>query len=200
MGRRRLAAATAGLLLPACAWAGASAAAGPAGAAAADSAASGVVARIVQTGGRPGPGRELPLRIELSWEGRPERHAPGRPELTVPAGAGLVLGGTGSSFDGQRSTWWTEARLTLPERGGPWTLGPASVPLREARNAEDGRPALAHAGAVLVGSKAPFGGLLGQAAGSAVVMAPTLLWLLWRDRSLARESESPRAADAGEGG
>lgn len=78
--------------------------------------------------GNASPGSEITIQVELSWDGRPEQILPRVPQVEIPDGAALRLGSTGSRYDGERSVWWTNGTVTLPDRGGPYVIGPASIP------------------------------------------------------------------------
>jgi hypothetical protein len=77
--------------------------------------------------GAAAPGADVQIQVELSWDGRPETLIPRVPTVVVPEGGAVRLGTTGSRFDGERSTWWTNGVVTLPDRGGPYAIGPATV-------------------------------------------------------------------------
>lgn len=136
------------------------------------------------------PGAELDIQVELSWDGRPELLRPGVPDVAVPDGAALRLGRTGSRFDGDRSVWWTNGTVTLPDSAGPWELGPAAVPATTA----DGSTARFRTPARAVGARRSRS-LLGRGLGGAVLLAAALLLLgrTWR-RLLAEESAPPAHA------
>ncbi len=78
--------------------------------------------------GNASPGSEIAIQVEVSWDGRPEELLPRVPQVEVPEGAALRLGSTGSRYDGSRSVWWTNGTVSLPDRGGPYVIGPARIP------------------------------------------------------------------------
>jgi drug/metabolite transporter (DMT)-like permease len=123
--------------------------------------------------GEPRPGVDLPVRIEVSWPGRPEKYDVGVPKLHVPEEAGVRLGGTGSSFGKGRTKWWTDTVVTLPDWDGPWMIGPAKLDLIDRR----GRPEALSVAAKRIRQKRG-GGLLGRGLGSTVVLIFAGLWLL----------------------
>lgn len=131
------------------------------------------------TRGRVAPGQDLEIQVEVSWDGRPERAAPGVPTIAVPEGAGLRLGRTGSSFDGTRSKWWTNGTITIPDTSaGPWTIGPATVEVAR----PGGRTETVTTKSKTLGRRARRN-LLGQGLASGVVVALALAafgWLLRR--------------------
>ncbi len=137
--------------------------------------------------GAPSPGAEVEIQVELSWDGRPERLLPRVPSVEVPDGGALRLGTTGSRFDGDRSVWWTHGAVTLPDRGGPWTIGPAKIPV------------VGPDGAVLETFVAPrrtlgkryAQSLLGQALASSVVLALALGLGILGWRRLVRDGSAP---------
>lgn len=141
--------------------------------------------------GNAAPSAEISVQVELSWDGRPEQLLPRVPQVEVPDGGALRLGSTGSKFDGTRSTWWTNGTVTLPDRGGPYVIGPATI--TAANPAGDSAEYVADARTLGRGRSRS---LLGQGLASGVVLALALggaAWL-WR-RLLAEESaQSPIAA------
>ena len=144
--------------------------------------------RLVRRSGEPDPGGKLLLQVEARWDGRPERHLPGRPDIDMPKGATARIGQTGSRFDGVRTRWWTDVVVELPEKGGPWKLGPATVPLKAGRLA--GTELTTEV--LELGEPSMFRQLLGQGIGNGAVVAVVLLWLGWRWRSLA---PTPKGAE-----
>lgn len=136
---------------------------------------------LIRRSGRADPGAKLLLQVEARWTGRPERHLPGRPDVKVPRGATVRIGQTSSRFDGERTRWWTDVVVELPERSGPWTLGPATVPLKAGRLAGTELTS----DELRVGRPSKFRQLLGQGVGNGAVVVAILLWLGWRWRSLA---------------
>ena len=149
-----------------------------------------LTARLL-TRGPLAPGQELEIQVEVSWEGRPERAAPGVPTITVPDGAGLRLGRTGSSFDGQRSKWWTDGIVTLPDQSrGPWTVGPVQIPVA----LPGGGSTTLVAPSKRLGSR-PRRNLLGQGLASAVVLAIAAAALLWLTRRARVVEQSPTLAE-----
>jgi len=145
-------------------------------------------ARLVHRGGEPDPGGKVLLQLEVRWPGRPERHLPGRPTLKLPRGATHRLGQTASDFRGDHTRWRTDVVVELPERGGPWRIGPATVPLEAGRLAGT----VLKAEPLEVGEPSLFRQLLSQGVGNGAVVLAVLLWLGWRWRSLA-----PAAPDEG---
>ncbi len=138
-----------------------------------------LTARLL-TRGTAATGAEIEVQVEVSWAGRPERAAPTIPTITVPEGAGLRLGRTGSSFDGSRSRWWTNSTVTLPDQGaGPWSIGPAVVTVALAGGGEQ----VVTAPARVLG-RAPRRGLVGQALASGVVLAAAIAAFLAMFRRL----------------
>ncbi len=144
-------------------------------------AAEGLSGRLL-TRGAATAGAEVEVQVEISWAGRPELAAPGVPDITVPDGAGVRLGRTGSSFDGTRSRWWTNGVVTLPDQStGPWSIGPASVTVA----LQGGGTKVVTTQPKVLG-RAPRRGLVGQALASSAVLAMaigTFLWMLrhrWR--------------------
>ncbi|GEM_PF-31427 len=146
----------------------------------------GVRTRLIVEG-EPRPGAELPVRVEVSWPGRPEKFQPGVPKLRVPEEGAVRLGGTGSSFARGRTAWWTDTVVTLPDWDGPWMIGPATLALADARGAaEDVQVA-----AKRIRPKRNRG-LLGRGLGSTVVLLFAGLWML---RLYRRLGETPAAQD-----
>ena len=137
--------------------------------------------------GQADPGGKLLLQVEARWQGRPERHLPGRPEVKIPRGATVRVGQTSSRFDGERTRWWTDIVVELPERGGPWTIGPITVPLKAGQLAGTELKA----DAIDVGRPSKFRQLLSQGIGNGAVVVAILLWVGWRWRSLAPTPEDP---------
>lgn len=143
-----------------------------------DAAPAGPTARLIARG-EARAGGELPIRVEIHWEGRPEAMVPDVPTVKVPAGATLRLGSTSTTFDGTATRWWIDGTVRLPDRAPPFTLGPATAFVRR----PDGSKAPVSAPALSVGGGGrALGTLLGQGAGSAVVLlvAGALLWPLVR--------------------
>ncbi len=148
-------------------------------------AAEGLSGRLL-TRGAARAGAEIEVQVEISWNGRPERAAPGVPDITVPDGAGVRLGRTGSSFDGTRSRWWTNSVVTLPDRStGPWSIGPATVTVA----LPGGETRVVTTNPKVLG-KRPRRGLLGQALASGVVLALAIGAFLWMFRRLGRDEEA----------
>ena len=147
--------------------------------------------QLRQAGGKPQAGATVQVQVEVRWEGRPELHAPSVPELALPAGATQSLGRTGSDFDGQGTRWWSNVEVVLPDRAGPWTLGPAVVLVRSRGGVEKLSSA-----PLELGRRAALRGLLGQGVGSGLVVLFVVGWIGTRMRVLAREeapSEQPGA-------
>jgi len=144
-----------------------------------------LTARIL-TRGTVAPGQDIELQVEVSWEGRPERAAPGVPRIALPEGAGLRLGRTGSSFDGTRSKWWTNGVVTLPDASrGPWDIGPAEVDVAR----PGGTTETITAAAKTLGRRARRN-LLGQGLASAVVVALALGAFGWMWRRTTPEPDA----------
>lgn len=139
------------------------------------------VARLVHRSGQPDPGGTLLLQVKVRWDGRPERHLPGRPTVAVPRDATVRIGQTASRFDGEGTRWWTDVVVELPDRGGPWVLGPATVPLKGGRLAGT----RLETAALELGEPSLFRQLLSQGVGNGAVVVAILLWLGWRWRGLA---------------
>jgi hypothetical protein len=137
--------------------------------------------KLVHRAGDPGPGATIQLQVELRWLGRPERHLPGRPEIDLPRGATARIGRTSSKFNGEKTRWWTDVIVELPERGTLWTLGPARVPLEAGRLAGT----QLETGTVEVGRPSRFRQLLAQGLGNGAIVVFLLIWVGWRWRSLA---------------
>jgi len=152
---------------------------------------AGVDATLRPRKSKPGPGEAVIVDVRVQWEGRPEAHLVDIPKLDVPRGAVTAAGGSRSSFSGGRTTWVSEVVVTLPDSGGPWTLGPAHVGVVDTRKRQ--REEIV-APAVVVGRLAPWKRLAGEALGSGAFLALALGWFGWRWRSLAPEQT---AADAG---
>ncbi len=145
-------------------------------------AAEGLSGRLL-TRGPATAGAEIEVQVEISWTGRPELAAPGVPDITVPEGAGVRLGRTGSSFDGTRSRWWTNSVVTLPDQStGPWSIGPATVTVALQGG---GNKVVTTEDKVL--GRTPRRGLLGQALASGVVLAMAIGAFLWMFRRLGRD-------------
>lgn len=149
-------------------------------------------ATLAHRGGRPDPGGSVQVQVEVRWPGRPERHLPGRPSVDLPEGAQARQGETSSRFDGEQTRWWTDLQVELPERGGPWKLGPARIPIVAGPLAGTEL----RAEAIEVGEPSVIKKLLGQAFGSGLVIGAVLLWLGWRWRSLAPAPVSEARARA----
>jgi len=137
--------------------------------------------------GDPRPGGEVPVKVEVSWPGRPEKFNPGVPKLRVPEEGAVRLGGTGSSFQRGRTKWWTDTVVTLPDWDGPWMIGPAVLDLVDAR----GAPEEVQVAAKRLRQKRATG-LLGRGLGSTVVLLFAGLWIL---RLYRRLGETPGAQD-----
>lgn len=135
------------------------------------------------------PGAEIDIQVELSWDGRPEAMLPQVPSVEVPEGAALRLGSTGSRFDGDRTVWWTDGAVTLPDTDGPWVIGPATIPV-----ATRGGEAEHVAEARTLG-RGRRRSLLGQGVASGSVLALALLALGVGWRRLLREEEGPDPID-----
>ena len=148
-------------------------------------------ARILVRGAS-GPGAEVEIQVELSWDGRPERLLPRVPSVEVPDGGALRLGTTGSRFDGERSIWWTHGAVTLPDRGGPWTVGPAEIPVV----GPDGAVLETFVAPARTLGKRPTNSLLGQALASGAVLALALGLGVLGWRRLARDSSAPSPVQA----
>jgi len=144
---------------------------------------SGISARIVPTG-TPRAGKEIVVRIEVSWPDRPERHLPGTPSLELPRGAASRLGPNKSRFDGGATRWMQEVTVTLPERPGPWEIGPATIPVKSPRGGADELVAAA----VRVGRTGKTARLLGQGIGNSVVVVLALLVVVRLYRNLRGEA------------
>lgn len=150
-------------------------------------AAGDVVGRIEQVDGDAVPGGSVALRLVLEWPGRADDFVPSTPKLPVARGGTLSLGGASSSFDGDTTTWQTAARVTLPERGERWQIGPGSVLVRQ-REGEAQTVALPE----LVLGGPSISPLVGQGLGSALVILFAVGWLGLRDRQLrAEEQDAP---------
>ncbi|MCO4768532.1 MAG: hypothetical protein KDA24_00770 [Deltaproteobacteria bacterium] len=137
--------------------------------------------------GNAAPGSEIPIQVELSWDGRPELMLPRVPTVEVPKGAALRLGTTGSRFDGDRSVWWTNGTITLPDRGGPYVLGPATIPVA----GPDGSIAGEFVADARTMGRGRSRNLLGQGVASGGVLALALGLLMWGWRRLVREAQAP---------
>jgi hypothetical protein len=130
-------------------------------------------------------GAELRVRLELSWAGRPEQHIAHSPTIEVPPGAALRPGLSRSRFDGNSTRWSHDVVVTLPDRPGPWTIGPARITL-DTPGQEDREVAAA---AIRTGRPSRFRHLAGQAAGNGIVLALALWFGLGRYRRL-RDQEA----------
>ena len=139
--------------------------------------AAGAPTAVLRPNGAAVAGKDMDLLLDVTWDGRPERLAPGLPEVTLPAGASLRPTHTGSTFDGEHTTWRWEAVLRLPEEAGPWIVGPATVPARE----EAGAAVRVKADAIrLRPSTARMGAqLVGQGLGSALSIVVVSLFARW---------------------
>ena len=142
-------------------------------------------ASVVHKAGEPLPGGKLLVQIEVAWAGRPDRHLPGVPRLEVPKGAVVRMGRSTSEFDGERTRWWTDAVVELPDKRGPYTLGPARVPLKAGPAAGAERVGEA----VRVGDDGRRRALIGQGVGNGVVVLMVLLYVGLRWRSLGEPTD-----------
>ncbi len=149
-------------------------------------------AELVHEAGKLTPGEQVLLRVELAWDGRPEVHLPGRPELAVPRGASIRLGRTETSFGEQTQTtsWHTDVVLRLPESEGPWTLGPGSIPLVGGKRAGE----TLRVPKLELGSSRPRPRSVDEALGSGLVLLGVLLYLALRWRRLTEAATSPELA------
>jgi len=130
-------------------------------------------------------GAEVRVRLELSWAGRPEQHIAVTPRIEVPAGAALRPGLSRSRFDGSSTRWSHDAVVTLPDRPGPWTIGPARITLKTP--GLDDREV--SAAPIRTGRPSRLRYLAGQAAGNGIVLALALWFVLGRYRRL-RDQET----------
>ena len=149
-------------------------------------AAEGVVGRVEQVGGDAVPGGNVALQIVLEWPGRADDFVPATPKLPVAKGGTLSLGGASSSFDGQTTTWQTAARVTLPERGERWQIGPGAVLVRQ----RGGEPQSVELPQLILGGPT-ISPLFGQGFGSALVIVLALGWLGLRSRQLRADEAVP---------
>ncbi|MEE2830595.1 MAG: hypothetical protein VX498_15515 [Myxococcota bacterium] len=147
-----------------------------------------VSARLRHAGGKARAGETVEVQVELRWPGRPELHAPGPPRINLPEGATHSLGRTGTDFDGQSTRWWTNLRIDLPDRSGPWTLGPTKLKVLGA----DG-PQEVEAASIELGGRSQSRHLLGQGIGSGAVVLFVVGWLGLRLRQLRRHESADRA-------
>tara|TARA_B100000029_G_scaffold329968_1_gene322234 strand:+ start:1076 stop:1840 length:765 start_codon:yes stop_codon:yes gene_type:complete len=141
-----------------------------------------ISARIVPTGNARA-GEELLIRVEVSWPDRPERHLPGTPSLELPTGAVSRLGSNKSRFDGGATLWIQQIFVTLPERSGPWQIGPAVIPVKSPRGGAEELVA----GAVRVGRTGKTARLIGQGIGNSIIVVLALLLVLQLYRKLVKE-------------
>ena len=131
-------------------------------------------------------GGEMRVRFELSWPGRPELHLVSAPSIEVPRDGALRSGLSRSRFDGNTTHWSHDATITLPNRAGPWTIGPARVTVQ----GRDGEQAEVVAAPIRVGRPSRNGHLLSQALGNGMVLSLVLFFGFWRYRRL-QEDEGP---------
>jgi hypothetical protein len=116
--------------------------------------------------------------LRATWDGRPETWLIGIPQLAVPDGGAVALGTSSSSFDGNHATWTTKLHVRLPEDGGPWWVGPATVPV-----SQPGQPSRElTAPRVRVGKASPGRQALGRVLGSGILVLVAVSWfgLRWR--------------------
>jgi len=134
-------------------------------------------------------GGEMRVRLELSWQGRPELHLISAPSIEVPKDGALRAGLSRSRYDGKGTIWSHDAIVTLPNRSGPWTIGPAQVTVASRTGQETevvavpirtGRPSRSHH-------------LLRQALGNGMVLSLVLFFGLWRYRRLKEEEDRERS-------
>lgn len=125
-------------------------------------------------------GAEIRVRLELSWTGRPEQHIVLSPQIDVPAGAASRPGLSRSRFDGNSTRWAHDVVVTLPDRPGPWTIGPARITLKTPGQ-EDREVAAA---AIRSGRPSRIRHLAGQATGNGIVLCLALWFGLGRYRRL----------------
>jgi len=144
---------------------------------------SGISARIVPIGTATA-GKELAVRIEVSWPDRPERHLPGTPTLELPGGAASRLGPNKSRFDGGSTLWIQQVFVTLPDRAGPWQIGPAVIPVKSPR----GGASELVAAEVRVGRTGKTARLLGQGIGNSIIVVLALLLVFRLYRKLRADT------------
>ena len=130
-------------------------------------------------------GGEVRVRLELSWNGRPELHLISAPSIEVPTDGALRAGLSRSRFDGTATRWSHDAIVTLPRSPGPWTLGPARVTVRS----RDGAEQEVVAAAIRTGRPNRNAHLLRQALGNGIVVCCALFFGIWRYRRLEAEEE-----------
>lgn len=130
------------------------------------------------------PGAEIDIQVELSWDGRPEAMLPQVPSVDVPEGAALRLGTTGSKFDGDRTVWWTNGSVTLPDADGPWVIGPATIPVATRAGETE------HVAEARTLGRGRRRSLVGQGLASGSVLALALLALGVGWRRLVREEQA----------
>ncbi len=125
-------------------------------------------------------GAEMKIRLELSWDGRPEQHLIETPRIDIPKGAALRTGVSRSRFDGNQTRWAQDSIVTLPTGRGPWQIGPASVVLRT----RDGNQQERQAAAIKVGERGHNRKLMAQALGNGMVLAVAFIFARWRYRRI----------------
>ena len=141
---------------------------------------------LEHTGGDAVPGGDVTLRITLSWDGRADAFAPSTPSLKVARGGTVRMGSAASTFDGEHTTWTTDASVHLPDRGERWQVGPGAVVVRE----RGGEPRTVELPQLVLGGPT-FGRLIGQGVGSVLVIVAILGWFWRRDGQLRDEELQP---------
>lgn len=130
-------------------------------------------------------GGELRVRLELSWQGRPELHLISAPSIEVPKDGALRAGLSRSRYNGTATSWSHDAIVTLPNRAGPWTIGPARVKV----SSRTGQQTDVVAAPIRTGRPSRNGHLLSQALGNGMVLSLVLFFGLWRYRHLKAEED-----------
>jgi len=135
-------------------------------------------------------GREVRVRLELSWPGRPELHLVSAPSIEIPSNGASRAGLSRSRFDGTSTRWSHDAIVTLPQSSGPWTIGPAQVTVRS----RDGSEQEVVAAAIRTGRASRNTRLLRQGLGNGIVACFALFFGLWRYRRLKAEEDPADSA------
>jgi hypothetical protein len=133
-------------------------------------------------------GEEIRVRLELSWQGRPELHLISAPSIEVPKDGALRAGLSRSRYNGTNTIWSHDAIVTLPNRSGPWTIGPAHVKASSRTGAHTDVIAVP----IRTGRPSRSRHLFRQALGNGMVLSLVLFFGLWRYRRLTEEEELER--------